>query len=199
MCPFDDRARRIDEILARARSGSRILRPELAFPVGEARAAVAIAWSLPALERECRDLTARARTAREVLAAGELSPANALRHVEPVVSPFLALALREPGLPPELAPDGWPWPELVRTVAALLAVARPLLRERLGVDQGQAVVATRPLMPAAPDGICPLCGKGPFVGSDLYERHWRTAHRVAVLRAYEQAVQDAYRNTRSGA
>lgn len=111
-----DRTEHLAEVLERCPPDARIRRSRLAFEPEEAAAAASDAWDLPAVGAAYR---AHLERMRDELAATVRPPAEAaslVRMAELTMTP-LSDTLRDPGLPPELLPDGWPLPELWQAIS----------------------------------------------------------------------------------
>lgn len=111
-----DRTEHLAEVLARCPPEARIRRSRLAFEPEEAAAAASDAWDLPAVGAAYR---AHLDGMREALAETTQPPAEAatlVRMADLTMTP-LSDTLRDPGLPPELLPEGWPLPDLWQAIS----------------------------------------------------------------------------------
>ncbi|MFP5020186.1 hypothetical protein [Pseudonocardia phyllosphaerae] len=110
-----DLAARIDDVLAECPADARVTRATLAMDADEAARVAVPAWDLD-------DLAATLTRHAENLEAALCEPGDppsggaALRHVSDLFNGVFLDLLRDPRLPAELRPPGWPFPRLLRAM-----------------------------------------------------------------------------------
>jgi phenylacetic acid degradation operon negative regulatory protein len=134
-----DRRGDLDAALGPVPAGAAVRHARLALDPADLVDAAATAWELPAL---AADLRAHHAPVRAALAEPGDPPATAdtLRRLARLTSQANVDLLRDPGLPPELRPPGWPADHLRRDLGALagrwLPPARAFVAARIAAHEG---------------------------------------------------------------
>lgn len=97
-------------------------------PTRDLRAEVATWWELDGLADVYDDFVRRHRPLRASIAGDAPSPVEAFRAYVPVLTEWRRLPSRDPGIPLELLPSGWPAVGAAALFAELDAALRPLAR-----------------------------------------------------------------------
>lgn len=113
-----DRSAELHDVLAERPAGTVVRQARLAMEPADAVDAASAVWELPAL---AADLSARLPPLRAALAEAADLPADAttLRRMAALLNETTVELIRDPGLPTQLYPAGWPGPELGRTLGAV--------------------------------------------------------------------------------
>lgn len=139
--PEERRWARIEPVLNRAPTSSRLLRVELRVSLDDARIAAAEAWPLASLAAAYRQ---QAADVMRLVAGHRSNPVTgdaAVRLMWEAMSPISATAIEDPSLPGELLPADWPGVEIAAAIQAVGLVVGSALQAY--VDQCVAAVQRR--------------------------------------------------------
>jgi phenylacetic acid degradation operon negative regulatory protein len=89
------------------------------------------AWDLAGLQRRYADLVRRLGRWQRDLAAGRVTPSAALVERTELTGRWLAVGARDPRLPDELLPPGWPAPAAREAFVAVYDLLGPLAEEQV--------------------------------------------------------------------
>jgi phenylacetic acid degradation operon negative regulatory protein len=136
-----DLAGELDPVLADAPPDCRVRRATLGLPVADAAAVAATAWGLDAVAESLRGHADRIAAALEGAPTPPASPATLARLTDLLNAVYVDL-IRDPGLPAELLPAGWPRPELDRLTTEVrrryVPAAARYVHSVLGTDSRRA-------------------------------------------------------------
>lgn len=120
---------RVEDLVAAAPAGSRLLRVELRLAPGDARSAAAEAWPLEQLGARYRSQVAELRRRAESLRKAPPKGADAVRATWEAMAPISATAIEDPALPAELLPDDWPGREIRSAIETIAMILGPVIQD----------------------------------------------------------------------